>query len=627
MNPRSAALLLLFALPFPSASAQEAARDYGLPVDPAFEAAIERGSRRADGRPGDAIWRHGIRYRIEARLDPASAELEGREQIEFRNGSRAAVDRIPIHLRQNIHTYAEFARRLEDTGGVRLGEVTLTMPGGEAQVVEPRVDGTVMTLMLPEALPPGAAVNLRIDWRHRVPLRGAPRQGRVGDELFYLGYWYPQIAVQDDVDGWVAEQYRGSGEFYMPYADYEIAFSTAENYLVQATGSLQNPTEVLAPKQLERLAAAAGSDETVAIVDGTDLEKRGFTVDAPDDVLTWRFRARNVRDVAVSCGRNYLWDAVRAKVPDRDEPCVIHSFYRPDQEAWKRSAMVGKHTIEFGSRLYPYPWPHMSLCEGASGGGMEYPMMTTISAGNNPRSVSGTIIHETIHMWFPMIAGSNEKRFAWMDEGMTSCLTAIAGDELYGGDGEKKRAFEGYRVMSARRDGEEAMMIHGDAYTTRGGYGNASYAKPSAVFHQLRMLIGDETFRAALRAYLGDWAFKHPRPEDLFATFARVSNRDLDWYFREWCHETWKLDLAITDVAVGAGRSKVTVADLGQAIMPAVVELTLEGGASHRLDIAVADWKVTNRIILDVEGRVVRVKIDPDDQLLDVDRANNLWEP
>ncbi len=618
------ALVLLAALAAPLL-AQETVRDLSLPRDPAFEAAIERGSRTHEGKPGAAIWRHEIRYAIEAELDVASADVTGRVRIDFRNGSPVAVDRLPIHLRQNFQRRE--GRRIEKTGGVRLGKVSLARGGAAAEEIEPEVEGTLMTILLPSALGPGEALRVEIDWKHKVPLRGSPRQGRVGDELFYLGYWYPQVAVHDDIDGWVAEQYLGAGEFYMPYADYELAFTMPEGYLVQATGRLLNPEEVLPGKQRERLAAAAKSDEVVTVVGAEELESGGFTIDAPDDRLTWRFEAENVRDVAVSCGRNYVWDAVRARVPGREDVCMIHSFYRPDQEGWKRSAIAGKHAVEFGSRLYPYPWPHMSLCEGASGGGMEYPMMTTIAAGNNPRSVANVVIHEIIHMWFPMIAGSNEKRYAWMDEGMTSCLTAIAGDELFEDDRGVRGAIEGYRVMRGRMDESEPMMTHGDAYTSRGGYGIASYSKPSAVFHQLRLMIGDELFYAALRDYLEAWAYRHPRPEDFFATFSRVAGQDLDWYFRQWCHETWKLDLAIERVRVGEDRSQVLIAAKAPAIMPTEVEVTLEDGTSHRVAIDLESLLATDRIILDVEGRVAALKIDPDDRLLDVDRKNNAWKP
>jgi hypothetical protein len=466
-----------------------------------------------------------------------------------------------------------------------------------------------------------------------VPAAGtAPRMGHEGDKVFYLGYWYPQFAVFDDVGGWVADPHRGNGEFYMGHADYELAITAPVGYLMRATGELQNADEVLTPKAREALALAGKQREVVHVVDAKDHEAGTVTAASPTGKLTWKWQAGNVRDVALSIARTYLWDATHAVVKDKHGPgkdgtCMIHAVYEPNSGDWVRGAEYSRHTIEYMSeRVYPYPWPHMTSCEGIIRGGMEYPMMTIVG-GPQP---AGTIAHELIHMWFPMIVGSNEKRFAWQDEGFTTFWTTLcredwsrrANPEHGVGNGARRDILQYGNVVA--RGGDAACMRHADAYGAD-NFGFASYSKPAAVLHQLRAMLGDETFFAAFRRYTADWAFKHPYPYDFFHAFQDVAQQDLQPYFRTWLFETWQLDHAIGGVEVKDGETRVTLEDRGRAVHPCVVEAKFADGKTARTTVDAATWWTTTRTVVAFPGEAVQVTLDPDVQSLDCHRDNGRW--
>ncbi|MBX3464523.1 MAG: hypothetical protein KF830_15245 [Planctomycetes bacterium] len=614
--------LLAVASPAQSGPERRRVQPYPIDVPPAFGAAILQNTRTLTGRPGTQHWTNTAHYRLEAELDPAQKRLRGRATLTYRNRSPQPLDRLWLHLYQDLLKPGAMRTRFVEPGdGLELQEVRI-----DGRPVRGRAFDTRLSLRLPQKLASGGEVTLEIDYAFTVPRAGAaPRMGHEREDVFYLGYWYPQFAVFDDVDGWVADPYRGNGEFYMGYADYDLAITVPQGYLVRATGELQNADEVLTEKARAALARAAQQREVVHVVDADDLAAGRQTAESPTGLLTWRFRAENVRDAAVSIARTYLWDATHAVVkdgqgPGRDGTAMIHAVYEPNSGDWVRAAEYARHTIEYMSaNLHPYPWPHMTACEGVIGGGMEYPMMTIVGG----RQPADTIAHELVHMWFPMLVGSNEKRFAWQDEGFTSFWTTLCRDDFRRRTQGPRRDILQYAAVVAR-GGDVACMRHADAYG-EDDFGFASYTKPAAVLHQLRGLLGDEVFFAAFRRYTADWAFKHPTPFDFFHTFADVAGRDLEPYFRTWFYEAWTLDHAIGEVQEAADRTTVVVEDRGRAMHPAVLEATLADGTRQRHVVPWEHWWDQTRATVVLPAGVVEVELDPDTTSLDCDRKNNRW--
>ncbi|MFO1029853.1 MAG: M1 family metallopeptidase [Planctomycetota bacterium] len=626
LRPTLLAVSTLLAVASLAGQAPNEGRVVPYPIDlpDTFAEAIERGTRTANGRPGARYWTNHAHYRIEAKVDVAAARVTGTARLTYRNRSPVEIDRLVLHAYQDLmKAGAQRTRTVTATPGFELGEVRLA-----GKPVRSRVVDTRFTVRLQESLQPNAEVTIEVDWAFAIPKAGtAPRMGHEADKVVYLGYWYPQFAVFDDVEGWVADPHRGNGEFYMDYADYELAITAPQGYLVRATGELQNADQVLTEKARAALATAMqpGNRDVVHVITKEDHEAGTVTAPSADGWLTWRFRAETVRDVAVSVARTYLWDATHAVVKDKlgagqDGICAIHAVYEPNSGDWVRAAEYARHTIEYMSvQLHPYPWPHMTCCEGIIGGGMEYPMMTIVGG----RQPAETIVHELIHMWFPMLLGSNEKRYAWQDEGLTSFWTTLCYDALQKRSSGAKQDVMMY-AANVRSGGDTVCMRHADTYG-QDDFGFASYTKPAAVFHQLRALLGDDVFFAAFRRYAADWAMKHPYPYDLFRTFADVAGQDLEPYFRTWLFEAWRLEHALGGVDAKDDATLVTVVDRGRAVHPCTVQVTFADGGTARQVVPSSTWQQQRQVVLKFGPGATKVVIDPDLATLDVDRKNNSW--
>ncbi len=422
----------------------------------------------------------------------------------------------------------------------------------------------------------------------------------------------------------------GEGEFYMDYGNYDVSLTVPKNWLIGATGELQNAPEVLTEQSISRLNEAGATHEIVNIVTPDDIEAGSATVDGP---LSWRFVAENVRDFAFGASDRYLWDATTAEVGDRDgdhgnDLSMIHAFYREGMSDWNRSAEYGQFTIEFLSDMFfPYPYPHMTAVEGVIGGGMEFPMITHIGSGRPGGSVFGVTFHEIGHMYFPMIVGQDEKAFTWMDEGLTSFNTAEGSAAFYDRDSWDPNR-QGYYSIAGTGDEVEPMR-HADRYPLdTSARGLASYNKPAVSLHALRGMVGQERFSEAYQEYARRWAFKHPQPYDLFNTFNDVLGEDFDWFWTTMFFNTWTLDQAISNVADGPDGVVVSIDDLGLSPFPVPLRVTYDDGTVIEETIPVDVWLSDTRSTqLRFEaGTVSKVEIDPNNYLPDINRSNNVWE-
>jgi hypothetical protein len=581
--------------------------------------------------------------------------------VRYVNNSPDTLREVAVYLRQNI--YAPGAPRTQPlpvTGGVELSRVEVegrvlsgatrvegvsTALGGGAppppDSIGYTLEGTVARVKLPRPLlPRGDSVELGFDWSFSPP--PAPADGREGQdgEVYFIGYWYPQLAVYDDVDGWVTDPYLGTGEFYMGYGDYDVRVTVPDGWIVGATGTLANADSVLPSRVRERLALARKVDSVVHVVPSADRGTSRATSSGSDGTLTWHFTARQVRDFAWATSARYLWDATRAMVPRdgcHDEArCLrdtvdIYSFYRdtPQAAAWKGGARYTRAAIEFLSDyLWAYPYPQMTSVEGIlTGGGMEYPMLTVIQSYADTMRLAGNLMHEVGHMWFPMQVGSNEERVPWQDEGLTQFNSAQGTMARYGVDREGP-AREAY--LEVAREGKEvSLMRPADQYADVNVYFVLPYMKTTTVLVALRSLLGDSVFHEAYREYGRRWKWKHPEPYDFFNTFDDVSGRDLSWFWRSWFYDTWTLDQAIAGVRDEGDTTLIVIEDRGLVPMPVRVTITRAGGATQEIVVPVDAWlSGSRRSTLRAPSRpeVTKVEIDAASAFPDIDRSNQLWK-
>lgn len=640
---------LLLALPVAS-SAQSPAPDavsrpipYPVEPSPAFLAAVEAGTRTLEGRPGPAWWQQSARYEIDARVDPDAKRVEGTTRIVYRNGSPRALGILRLRLVQNYH--AEGAARhdpAEVTGGYELSRVAIDgTEVADTASRPPRYQegGTVLRVLLSRPLAAGDSVELALDWSYSIPKAGA--NGRMGwdrDDLIYLAYWFPQMAVFDDVVGWQEDPFLGRAEFYADFADYDVRITVPEGWVVTGTGDLVNAEETLAPDVLERLRRAEASDEVVHVLTADDFGPGRATRTSPTGTLTWHHRAAKVRDVAYALTRASLWDAARTPVGDRDgdgatDYARVDALYRETAPNWAAAAGHAQHAIAFLSRYLdlPYPWSHMTAVEGEGiiGGGMEYPMMTLIGSfqGMPDAVLYAVIAHEFGHMWMPMIVNSDEIRWAWMDEGTTSFHTALAvADRTPGGDAV---ANEVLQYAMAAKAGYDGIMMRWTDWEYPGAWGVAAYPKPSAAMVALREILGDDVFLPAWRAYARAWSWKNPKPEDFFHAFETAAGRDLDWFWRGWFYETWTMDHAVASVEPAGGGTRIVIEDRGDLPMPARIEVERADGTRERLEVPVERWLAGARsaeVRAGPGATVIAVRLDPERRFPDAERGNDAWE-
>lgn len=611
---------------------------------PFFASALERGTRSVDGAPGPGYWRNTADYDIDARLDPATGRLVATGTIRYTNDSPDALRGLLMHLHLNLH--APGVRRNEPqeiTGGIEL--TTLRVRGRDvgrppADAPVRQIQGTLMAITLDEAVRPGETVELEVGWEATIPQNSAGRMGWSEREAYFVAYWFPKMAVYDDLRGWDAEPYLGSAEFYDEFGDYEVSLTVPVGWSVMATGELRNPSEVYAARTLERLASAASADTIVHVATAADRADDAVTTPGTAGELTYRFAATEVRDFAWTASDVQLWDATSAVVPDRDgdgvpDRVMIHSFWRPDRAPlWAEQALYGKHAVEHHSRYtgFAYPWSHMTSVEGADiiGGGMEFPMLTVMGpyTGRPESDLYNVTSHEIAHMWIPMIVGTNEKRHAWMDEGSTTFLENQGRPGYWPGTEAHALDRESY-LLVARAGAEQSMMRHGDYYQPGPGYGTASYPKPATLLVTLRNLLGEEAFLEAYRGFIADWAYRHPAPWDFFNAFEAAAGRDLDWFWTSYYYRTWALDHAVVGVETRNGAPVVVIEDQGFAPMPVRLRIETTGGGTLEREVPVTTW-LEGRTRAEVElpasvGRVTRIEIDPDQGFPDVDRSDNVW--
>jgi hypothetical protein len=619
------ALFLVVAALGPAQQVQDSSPFRALPL-PAPTA-----MRAADGRPGPDYWQQRADYTIQATLDPASQTLSGSETIRYTNNSPHALPFLWLFLEQNICDPASVTSQLNQPplvfGDVSFdfsclgfaGGLTLEHVRSGGKALDHAVYGTTMRVELPAPLAPGQSVALELGWHFPIPEMGAGRMGRDGT-LYEMAWWYPRVAVYDDVRGWNHDPYIGAGEFYLEYGRFEVALTLPAEYVVAATGVLQNPTDVLTEAQRERLARAVRSAEPVAVIPAGDAgtpqtrPTRGGT-------RTWRFVADSVRDFAFAAAPNFQWDAVGW------DGILIQTLYRPGAAGWDESIRMAAHAIRhFSERLYRYPYPHATTIEGPIAG-MEYPMLTFV-AGTDRENLHFTLMHELGHEWYPMLVGSNERLYPWMDEGFNMFADIGATEDYFRGtphgDTYARNPLEVYPEHAV--PGQEQPLItrpveSRDLWWT-------AYTKPSLMLHLLRTeVLGAERFDRAFRAYTAAWAYKHPTPADFFRVMRNETGMDLDWFWRGWIYTTARLDQAVDSVTTGAEDATIHLVNRGAMVMPAELAITFADGTTAIVRLPVEMWNLGARFGYRVPGghRPTAVVVDPRAALPDVDRANNRW--
>ncbi|MGB0954163.1 MAG: M1 family metallopeptidase [Planctomycetota bacterium] len=541
-------------------------------------------TRSASGAPGHRYWQQQVDYNIAVSLDEETRRIDGKEHITYHNHSPDTLRYLWVQLENNrfhANSAGSLTTKAPDLSkGITFenlhwrvqraafdGTLDITQVSHQKQPLHHVINGTMMRVDLPEPLATGKTFEFDIAWNYIIN-DSSVVQSRTGAEyfedddnwLFELAHWYPRLAVYDDVHGWQNKQFLGTGEFALEFGNYDVRITVPSDHIVASTGVLQNPEDVLTATQRERLEQAMqeGNDGPTMIVTLEEAEANESS--RATDTKTWHFQAERVRDFAWASSRKFLWDCWGVYSGDqetRDGHMVAAMSYWPKEgePMWSKfSTHAVVHTLEVFSRYtFAYPYP-VAISVNGPVGGMEYPMICF----NGPRpeadgtysertkyGLIGVIIHEVGHNYFPMIVNSDERQWAWMDEGITTFvqhLAEVEWDDHYQGWWGEPSQIVGYMLSEE----QVPIMTQSDSILS---YGNNAYGKPMTALNILReTIMGRELFDFAFAEYARRWKFKRPQPSDFFRTMEDASAVDLDWFWHGWFYTTDHVDLALADV-------------------------------------------------------------------------------
>jgi hypothetical protein len=596
--------------------------------------------RSASGAPGHKYWQNRADYAITAVLDTATHRISGSVTITYKNSSPDKLPFLWLQLDQNIYredsrgaattvvTGGRFANR-SFTEGYNIKAVNVVI-NGKKTAVKYNITDTRMQLILPEALKAdGAVAKIYVDYAYEVPQYGTDRTGRLKTRygwIYEIAQWYPRMEVYDDVLGWNSIPYQGAAEFYLEYGDFDYTITAPAGMIVAGSGQLQNEAQVLTPKQQAQLAKARNSDKTVMIRDSADV----VAAQPKGGMHSWHFICKNARDVAWAASTAFVWDAARINLPSGKKALAqsvypVESIMSPN--GWARSTEFVKGCIEiYSKQWFEYTYPVATNVAGIVGG-MEYPGIVFCSHRSTGGGLWGVTDHEFGHNWFPMIVGSNERKYAWMDEGFNTFINDGSGKVFNNGEFYQKQQGQSMgRAMTG-----DAIMSTPDVIQSS-YLGIAAYYKPAMGLSILRdYILGKERFEYAFRTYIERWAFKHPTPWDFFRTMENVSGEDLSWFWRGWFLNSWKLDQSVKDVKYvsndPAKGALITVENLEQMALPVVIAITDSKGNTDTVTLPAEIWQrgPTWTFKHNSDSRITKVVIDPDKAFPDVDPSNNTW--
>jgi len=591
--------------------------------------AYEGNTRDYSGQPGKDYWQNSSDYFISAELDPSTSLLKGREEILYHNNSPKALKKLVIRLYQNYYKKGAPRDYSISPEAVNDGMVlhSLSINGEEISLKDNPdllINGTNLFLKLTGDISAGSTINLEIEWSFQIPKKSKIRMGQYDSTSFYVAYWYPQIAVYDDIDGWDTFDYGGTTEFYNDFNNYTVEITVPEGFLVWAAGLNTNIDELLKPEFYERWKKARTSEEVVHIVTEDDYKNGSPTIE--DDYNTWSFVAENIPDFTFGTSDHYLWDMTSLVVDSlTGRRTVVDAVYKKESKDFYEVADIAKKSIHFLSYempAVPYPYPKLTVFNGS--GGMEAPMMVNDGSTFTRANTVGVTSHEIAHTYFPFYMGINERKYAWMDEGWASMLPI----EFQKREGSKHdplvTKIHSFSLVSG--DELELPMMIPSVLMKGRTYRDASYTRLALAYYFLYDFLGKEKFLKALHLYIERWNGKHPLPYDFFFSFNQAVGENLYWFWQPWFFERCYPDIAVKNVKENGDEFTIFVEKIGSLPVPAALTVTFFDGSTEELYKPADVWKNSNSYSFKLKSkkRIKKVNVNLN-RTPDRNNNNNEW--
>jgi hypothetical protein len=568
------------------------ARNSGIYLPKEYKRALKNKTRAETGAPGEKYFQNRADYVIDASFDTQTRILSGKETITYSNNSPDTLKVIVLNIDHDFFkagTNRVYEVEAVDlTNGVEISNVKVN---GETIVQAPPLwqrDGTQVFIRLLKPLAPGANIELDMSWNLIHPLKTQMRTGTYDSLSFFIAFWFPRIAVYDDVFGWDNSQHLGAGEFYNDFGNFDVSITIPGDYLMWATGELQNGSELFTEQTISRLGTAAKSSGTVAIATHKDLNEK--KVLKPRSSNKWHYKAENVTDFAFGISPVYQWDQQYVKLPD-GRKVAVNAAYPEKATDFKEVAAIGAKTLEMMSGEITgvsYPFPAMTVFCGH--GGMEFPMIVNDGPGEERTFTVFVTAHEISHTWFPFLAGLNETRYGWMDEGLITYLPKKIEESYFPGSNPHRGYMGSYSQWAGRED-DLNMSVPSNNVANTIAYRQNVYGRAAAAFYHLGDAMGENNFNKAIKTFLEEWSYKHPSPYDFMNTCSRIAGEDLSWYFNPWFYETGYPDIAIESVDISSEKPLLTISRKGNVPVPVFVKFTYADGSTKEFKASCTSWR------------------------------------
>tara|TARA_R110000868_G_scaffold145581_4_gene365836 strand:+ start:586 stop:2853 length:2268 start_codon:yes stop_codon:yes gene_type:complete len=608
-------------------------------------------TRSASGQPGAEYWQNRADYVLTAKLNEAKNEIVGTDIITYTNNSPDQMNFVWMNVDQNLFKDDSRGNAVVPMTGSRNGARGEIFDGGhkiksvkivstsKGKITESDakyvITDTRMQVFLPQALKAkGGSVKIKIDFSYISPKEGSDRTGVLdtkNGKIFTIAQWYPRMCVYDDVRGWNTNPYLGASEFYLEYGDFDVNITVPANHIVVSSGELVNPTAVYSAAEQTRLAQAKSSDKTVLIRTAEEVAAKANV--ATTATKTWHYKLKNARDLSWASSAAFILDGAKINLPSGKKSLALSAYpvESDGNDAWGRSTEYTKMSIEnYSKRWLEYSYPAATNVAGNEGG-MEYPGIVFCSWESKGESLWGVTDHEFGHNWFPMIVGSNERLFAWMDEGFNTFINSLSSKDFNNGE-YKENPADLHRMAEVYTNPKLETIMSSPDNMKEANIGLLCYSKPSAGLIILReQVLGAERFDLAFRTYVERWAYKHPTPDDFFRTMENVAGEDLSWFWRGWFEYNWRFDQGINAIKYVKNDPKqgvvITIENFERMPMPVVLDIKLKSGGVERVKLPVEIWQKNTSWTFKHNSteEIESITLDPDHAFPDSNEANNIW--
>ena len=595
-----------------------------LTMPPEIEKAYANGTRSLSGKPGKKYWQNHGHYTISLTVAPPDSIIRGVEQITYFNNSPDTLRSLNMKLIVNVHRTGGRTGKTDTSAGIRVDEIMIR---GVKTFWDNTIDTTTNQMVdLPDPLLPHDSIKLNIAWHYNLSHRRG-REGIIDSTSFYIAYFYPRISVYDDYNGWDTQPHTGPLEFYNDFNNYTVNVDVPKDFMVWATGTLQNPSDVLQPAVAERLKQSMTSDSTIHVATMEDWIDKKVTVQNAHN--TWKWSANNVSDVAIGISDHYDWDAGSVVVDSTTQRRVsMQAAFADTSQDFHHSVQWGRYSLAWFSNNWPgipYPYPKSNVFQGFAD--MEYPMM--INDSHSPDLGFAELVqdHEQAHTYFPFYMGTNESRYAFMDEGWATTFEYLIGISEKGKEGadEFYKSFRVTRWIHGLHDKENPIITPSPDITF--GAGNNSYGKPSLSYLALKDLLGDKLFRKALHNYMNNWNGKHPIPWDYFYSMEEGSGKLLNWFFYNWFFTSSYIDLDLDKVDKTEKGYVLGIKNIGGFAVPFDVAVTYDDGSIESFHQTPKVWEHNQKeiaVIIKTRKSVKSLNLEGG-IFMDANEKDNTW--